>query len=114
MTPKLQADIVASFQWAAVEVLVHKTIKSAEEYGVQTVLLGGGVSANSVLRNHLKDRCAKIGVTCRLSPLKYSGDNAAMIALAGYYQYSRGGYVQADVTLSKWRGITASPNLKLI
>lgn len=114
ITPELQADIAASFQQSVVDVLVHKTIKAAEEHGAQAVLLGGGVSANQVLRETLAQRCEKHGMSCHLSPLSYSGDNAAMIALAGYYQYEAGRGINSDVHSEEWQSISAQPNLKLI
>jgi N6-L-threonylcarbamoyladenine synthase len=82
-----KADIAASFEDAAVDVLIQKTRRAIEATGVQTVLLSGGVSANKLLRQRLTDLAADIGVRCFIPDLAFTGDNAAMIGVAGYYAY---------------------------
>ena len=84
------ADVCASFQEAVVDVQVSKTIKAAQEYGVSTVFVSGGVAANSRLRELM-------GVMCEESELKlyypspvYCTDNAAMVACCGHYRFVRG------------------------
>ena len=81
------ADIAASFQEAVVEVLVKKTLLAAEQRGVKTVLLGGGVAANTLLRERLGQQCDAAGLTLHVAQKKYCTDNAAMIAALGYYLY---------------------------
>jgi len=78
-------DICASFQVALVEVLVAKTIKAAKEQGAKAILLAGGVSANDNLKKHLAQKAKEINLPFFYPDLKYTGDNAAMIAVAAYY-----------------------------
>lgn len=77
------ADIAASFQTAVVEVLVAKTMLAVQRTGVSRVVIGGGVAANSCLRNVLQSACEKANVTLHLTPMRYCTDNAAMIAALG-------------------------------
>lgn len=79
------ADIAASFQQAVVEVLVAKTIAAVERTGVRSVVVGGGVAANSQLRRDLKAACDARGITLHLTPMRYCGDNGAMIAALGVH-----------------------------
>ncbi|MCG3137306.1 MAG: tRNA N6-adenosine threonylcarbamoyltransferase [Phycisphaerae bacterium] len=79
------ADIAASFQQAVVDVLITKTLLAAERTGVRTIVGGGGVVANSMLRTQLQAACTDRGLTLHLAPMKYCTDNGAMIAAAGYH-----------------------------
>lgn len=99
------ADIAASFQEAALEVIIEKAIRAVKEKGVKTLLLGGGVSANSCLRSRLSRRCELEGIHLQIPPLELCTDNAGMIAAAGTYQYLEGRL--ADFTLNP------DPNLVL-
>ncbi len=101
-------DICASFQQVAVEVLVRKTVKAAQDLKVKTILLGGGVSANSELRRQLTEEVKKNfkGIEILIPEIKLTGDNAVMIALAGYYKARAG-------KLSDWRKVKVDPNLRL-
>ncbi|MBN8210878.1 tRNA (adenosine(37)-N6)-threonylcarbamoyltransferase complex transferase subunit TsaD [Bacillus sp. NTK071] len=83
-------DLAASFQASVVDVLVTKTLRAAEEYGVNQVLLAGGVAANSGLRNALKDAFDGRNAELVIPPLHYCTDNAAMIAAAGTIAYRKG------------------------
>lgn len=74
-----------AFQNAVIDVLTHKIIKAAQEYKVQNILLGGGVSANNEIRTNLKTKANQIGIKTHFPELKHTGDNAAMIAMAGYF-----------------------------
>ncbi len=89
MTPaelkKLTPVIAAEFQQAAVEVLVAKTKKAAEKYKTKAILVGGGVIANQELRKALRG----LDYPVFLPELQYTGDNATMIAFAGYHKYLR-------------------------
>ncbi len=83
-------DICASFSAAVVEVLVEKTLLAAEMHGIRTVLVGGGVSANSCLRRVLTEGCAAAGYRLHLPPLAYCTDNAAMVAALGTRLLAKG------------------------
>ena len=89
MTSEEIADIAASFQAAVIEVLVEKTHRAAERIGAKTILLGGGVAANSGLRTALQQMCESSVAPKRLlvAPKEYCTDNAVMVASLGYYKY---------------------------
>jgi N6-L-threonylcarbamoyladenine synthase len=93
------ADIAASFQKAAVDVLVKKTKRAAEKIGAKTVLLGGGVAANTELRTCLQEMCDSMTPPKKLlvAPKRYCTDNAVMVASLAYYKYKAGLF--ADLTL---------------
>ncbi len=80
-------DICASFQQAVVDILVAKTVKAALHHKVNTVVLGGGVSANSHLRNTMVDECNKHSLKLFIPQPKFCTDNGAMIAMAGYLKF---------------------------
>jgi N6-L-threonylcarbamoyladenine synthase len=84
------ADICASFQEAVVEVLVEKTVRAARQNGMTTVTMGGGVAANNRLRQAMRGRCETEGLQLFVPSPVNCTDNAAMIGLAGYYQFRRG------------------------
>jgi len=84
-----QADVAASFQQAAVDVLVAKTIRAAKATGAKSVILCGGVAANKKLRSELGKASRKIGAQFFVPPFKYNMDNGAMIGLAGYMAHER-------------------------
>lgn len=96
--PYSKADVAASFQRAAVDVLVDKTMQAVEMTGVDTVTAGGGVAANAYLRERLSSACEKAGVTLVLPERRHCTDNAAMIASEGLVQYRLGNF--ADLTLN--------------
>lgn len=79
-----KADIAASFQRAAIDVLTKKTMRAAEEFGAKTILLCGGVSANKPLQKSLKVESQKLKVQFIVPDFEYNTDNAAMIAVAGH------------------------------
>lgn len=80
------ADIAASFQMAVVDALCIKTLRAAKDFGVRTIALAGGVSANSLLRAELTKRGNAMGFDVLVPALAYCTDNAAMIAAAAYYR----------------------------
>lgn len=81
--PVPAADIAASFSEAVADVLVTKTIAACREHDVSTVVIGGGFSANSRLRELAAQRCAAEGMELRIPPIRYCTDNGAMIAALG-------------------------------
>ena len=93
-----KADVACSFQKAAVDVLVEKTVSAAKEKGVNTVTAGGGVAANTYLRTSLQAACAQNGLTLVLPEKRYCTDNAAMIASEGLVQYRLGNFAEMDLT----------------
>jgi N6-L-threonylcarbamoyladenine synthase len=93
-----KADVAASFQCAAVDVLVEKTIAAAKEKQAQVVTVGGGVGANTYLRESLAKACKKEGLKLVLPEKRYCTDNAAMIASEGLVQYRLGNFAQMSLT----------------
>jgi len=93
------ADIAASFQAAVVDVLVKKTKRAAKKIGAKTILLGGGVAANSSLRTILQEMCDSTAPPIKLlvAPKQYCTDNAVMVASLAYYKFKAGLF--ADLTL---------------
>jgi len=84
------ADVAASFADAVADVLVAKTIAACEREGIDTLVVGGGFSANSQLRELAAERCAAAGITLRIPPLRFCTDNGAMIAALGAAAVRRG------------------------
>jgi N6-L-threonylcarbamoyladenine synthase len=76
-------DVAASFADAVADVLTAKTIAACHRHGVDTLVVGGGFSANSQLREMARERCAEAGITVRIPPIRYCTDNGAMIAALG-------------------------------
>lgn len=84
----IKADLAASFQESVVQVLVDKTVSAAKEYHVKHVVVAGGVAANKGLRKEMKIAIDKLnGVKLTFPSMKYCTDNAAMIAVSGYFKY---------------------------
>ncbi len=83
-------DICASFSAAVTGVLIEKTLAAAGRSGVRTIVVGGGVAANSMLRARLASRCQASGLALHLTPMAYCTDNAAMIASLGHHLLRRG------------------------
>ena len=99
------ADLAASFQRSVTDSLVTRTILCAESYGIRKVAIAGGVSANTALREAMKEACLKRGMECFYPEPVYCTDNAAMIASAAYFEYLAG---RRDTMF-----LNAEPNLKL-
>ena len=94
---KNKEDLCASFQKTLIDILLDKLIKAAKQTGIKEVTIGGGVSANSGLRARIEAEGRKRGWNTYLPEFKFTTDNAAMIAIAGYYHYLAGERTPLDV-----------------
>ncbi len=99
-------DVAASFQAAVVDVLVSKLVRAALETGNDTVVIGGGVAANSALRTRVLDAADAAGLRAVVPPLALCTDNAAMVAAAAAYRLG----VDGPTPLTAG----ATPNLRLV
>ena len=82
----LKEDLAASFLGTVVDILCEKTLDAAVEKNVKTIMLAGGVAANSLLRSQLAEKAAEKGIKVIYPSMKLCTDNAAMIAEAAYYK----------------------------
>ena len=103
--PVNNADVAASFQKAVIDVLVDHSLHAVKEYGFDKFAIAGGVASNSSLRKAFEERCAREKVQFYHPSPIFCTDNAAMIGVAGYYEYLKG--VRSGYDLN------AVPNLKL-
>lgn len=94
------ADLAASFQKSVVDCLLKNFESAAVNYGYNKLVIAGGVSANSRLRSEAEKLCIKHGWSLTLPEMKYCGDNAAMIASQGYFEYLNG--AKADEGLNAY------------
>ena len=83
-------DVAASFQEAVCDVLTTKAVAACQEHGIETLVIGGGVAANSRLRALAEERCAKAGIVVRVPRPKLCTDNGAMVAALGAHLVSAG------------------------
>ncbi|MCI5555628.1 tRNA (adenosine(37)-N6)-threonylcarbamoyltransferase complex transferase subunit TsaD [bacterium] len=83
-------DMAASFQERIAQILARKLLDAAADTGAKTICLAGGVAANGRLRQLVNDGAQKLGARVYLPELKFCGDNGAMIAAQGYYEYRDG------------------------
>jgi N6-L-threonylcarbamoyladenine synthase len=91
------ADICASVEKRVVTILLNKLKKAALQYQIKSVALAGGVSANTGLRQGLKQMGNEMGWSTYIPQFQYCTDNAAMIAIAGYYKYLKGEFAGQDI-----------------
>ena len=94
---KNKEDICASFQKTLIDILMDKLVKAAKQTGIKEITIGGGVSANSGLRTRISEEGANRGWNVYLPEFKFTTDNAAMIAIAGYFHYLAGERTPLDV-----------------
>jgi N6-L-threonylcarbamoyladenine synthase len=90
-------DICASVERRIATILLNKLKKAADEYGIKDVALAGGVSANTGLREGLKQMGEQNSWNCFIPKMEYCTDNAAMIAIAGYHKYLKGEFVGQNI-----------------
>ena len=93
-----KADLAASLQKTIVDILLNKLRRAAKKTGVDQIALAGGVAANSGLRKAMEEEAAKRGWDLFIPPLSFTTDNAAMIAIMGYYRYLEGHFSSDDVS----------------
>ncbi|MDE6115181.1 tRNA (adenosine(37)-N6)-threonylcarbamoyltransferase complex transferase subunit TsaD [Barnesiella sp. WM24] len=93
---KNKADLAASLQATIIDILLTKLKKAVEQTGVRTVAIGGGVSANSGVRNAVADYCKQKGLTAFIPERAFTTDNAAMVAIAGYFKYLDNQFCEYD------------------
>lgn len=103
--PICEADVAASFQKAVIDVLVEHSLHAVKQYGFDKFAIAGGVASNSSLRAAFERECEKQGVKFYHPSPIFCTDNAAMIGVAGYYEFQKG--VRSGMDLN------AVPNLKL-
>jgi len=95
---KHMADLCASIQSAIIEALMDKLIKASKQTGIRKIAIAGGVSANSGLRKAITSMEEKKGWNVFIPEFQFTTDNAAMIAIAGYFRYLTGEFASQSVT----------------
>ncbi len=98
-------DLSASFRKAVVDCLVGRFLLAARELSHQTLVIAGGVSANSLLRARLQEECRKHAYRLYMPPLSLCGDNAAMVGAQAYYEYLAGHVAGLDLNARAAMGI---------
>ena len=93
---KNKNDLAASLQYTIVEILMDKLRKAVKQTGIKEVAVAGGVSANSAVRNAFMQHAEKYGWKVYLPKFSYTTDNAAMVAITGYYKYLDGEFCDID------------------
>jgi N6-L-threonylcarbamoyladenine synthase len=109
LPPSIVSAVAAEFQQAVIDVLLRKTIRAAKEHKAKTIILGGGVAANKELRRQMAEavKLLKNNPILLIPEMEFTGDNAAMIALAAYFRDKKA------KKISDGSKITADSNLKL-
>ncbi len=93
-------DICASIQYTIIRILIDKLKLASKQTGIKHIAIGGGVSANSGIRQALKDGEQKYGWTTYVPKFEFTTDNAAMIAIVGYLKYLEGDFSEQNITAS--------------
>jgi N6-L-threonylcarbamoyladenine synthase len=101
-------DMCASFEDAAVDVLISKTMKAVDEYGIKTVFMAGGVAANKKLRSKLEEVVTTAGLRFLVPDFQYCTDNAGMIGIAAHFLIKK-----EMPTVDNYKKIKADPNWEL-
>ena len=91
-----KADLCASLLDTVVDILVSRLVRAAKHFHIKDIAIGGGVAANSLLRSRITEECQKRGWRCFLPELRFTTDNAAMIAIAGRYKYMKEEFSSLD------------------
>ena len=95
---KNREDLSASLQKTIIDILMDKVRLAAKDYNIIEIAVAGGVSANSGLRAAFEDHAKQYGWKIHIPKFEYTTDNAAMVAIAGYYKYLEGEFVDKSVT----------------
>jgi N6-L-threonylcarbamoyladenine synthase len=95
---KNRNDLADSLQSTIISILMHQLKKAARKTGIKQIALAGGVSANSGLRDAVRRESGRQGWNVYIPPLRFTTDNAAMIAITGYYRYLAGEYAPEDIS----------------
>lgn len=90
-------DLCASIQYTIIDILMEKLVIASKQTGIKQIAVAGGVSANSGLRNALIDTAKKNGWQTYIPEFKFTTDNAAMIAITGYYKYLKKDFANQDI-----------------
>ena len=93
---KNMADLAASLQNTIIEILIDKLAKAVRQTGIRTIAIGGGVSANSGVRAAVEAFCAENALTAFIPKRAFTTDNAAMVAIAGYFKYIKEDFCRYD------------------
>ncbi len=91
-----KADLAASLQRTIIDILIDKLDKAVKQTGIKTIAIGGGVSANSGVRQAVADYCERNRLKAFIPPRKFTTDNAAMVAIAGYFKSLNGDFCSLD------------------
>ena len=95
-----KADLAASIQRSIVDILIRKLDQASNELNIKEIAIAGGVSANSLLRKRLEEKQFSSGWRVHIPPFEYCTDNAAMVAITGYFKYLRKEF--AEITLAPY------------
>ena len=89
--------ISSSLQKTIIEILIDKLSKAVKQTGVKTIAIGGGVSANSGVRKAIEEFCQRRGMKAWIPKRSFTTDNAAMVAIAGYFKYMQGEFCSLEM-----------------
>ncbi len=92
-----KADLAASLQKTIIDILLDKLAKAVKQTGVKAVAIGGGVSANSGVRGAIQEYCDRRGLRAWIPKRSFTTDNAAMVAIAGYFKYLKGEFCPLEM-----------------
>ena len=98
--PVNRADVAAAYTDRIVKAITKKAELALQKSGMKTLVLAGGVAANSHLRASLEDMCRARGVRLAMPERALCGDNGAMIAAAGYFQFCKGNFANTSLNAS--------------
>ena len=93
-----KADLCASLQATIIDILLGKLVRAAKQFDIRDIAIAGGVSANSGLRTAVVEEGRKRGWNTFLPEFKFTTDNAAMIAITGYFKYQKGEFAPMDIS----------------